>query len=177
MRPDQVDRWVRGGLTGISRPLAILGTCAVLAIMAVTTIDVAVRTFVGGSFGGLVEYSEVLIVVAVFLGLGYTQLQNRHVGVDLLITRLPERAGRWVQRVGLTVCAVVLALMVRSTGQAAWVSYQAQEFRFGVAQVPIWPAKVALCLGLAVWLLVILYQVVRPPEVSGDIDEQPVERV
>lgn len=169
MQLSRTERSVRDGLGWVSKPLAVIGALAVVVIMLLTTLDVAWRTFAGGSFGGLVEYSQILIVVGVFLGLAHTQLMGRHVTVDLLVTRLSPRTARAVERLALVVCLIVLGWIFWATLQAGLTSFRSREFRFGVANVPVWPAKLAIPLGVGMWFLALLIDLIWPR--GGRVEE------
>lgn len=144
---------VRRSIHALSTAFAVLAAVLVMAIMFSTAADVTVRQITGASIPGVVEYSEVLMVGLIFLGLAYAQRCGAHIGVDLVVQRLPARVGHVVASVGLMIAIAVVALMAWETLGVALQSFETREFRFGLVQVPIWPARALIPIGLVALLL------------------------
>lgn len=121
--------------------------------MISTAADVTARQLTGSSIPGVVEYSEVLMVGLIFLGLAYAQRTGAHIGVDLITERMPVRVAHLVRSVGLVIAIVVVAVMGWETLEVALRSFESREFRFGLVQVPIWPARLLIPIGLGALLL------------------------
>ncbi|MDC4233342.1 TRAP transporter small permease [Actinomyces sp. B33] len=115
--------------------------------MLLTVTDVISRLITGGSVPGLLEFTEVALVFLVFCGIAYGQQQKTHVAVTLVTSRLPERIGRTVVVLGLLIILALFAWATFATGSQALDSVMRQEARFGLAAVPIWPARVVLPIG------------------------------
>lgn len=108
------------------------------------------------------EFSEASLVVVVFMGLAFAQRRRGHVTVDILTGRL--RPG-WV-RTGLTALALLAAIAFFAI--LAWRGYIAatesiaiDERSLGLTRFPIWPGKIALCIGCVIALLESLRQFVH----------------
>lgn len=121
--------------------------------MVSTAADVTSRQVTGSSIPGVVEYSEVLMVGLIFLGLAYAQRVGAHIGVDLVTERMPVRVAHLVRSVGLVIAIGVVAIMGWETLEVALRSFESREFRFGLVQVPIWPARLLIPIGLGALLL------------------------
>jgi TRAP-type C4-dicarboxylate transport system permease small subunit len=143
---------VRRAIDGISKALAVLSALCVLIVMGAMVADVLRRYTTGRSIPGVAEYSEVLMVGMVFLGLGYAQKKGAHIGVDVLISRIPERVARIVKITGLVIVFFVIGWMAWETMLVAQSSVASREYRFGLSRVPIWPARLVIPLGLATLL-------------------------
>ncbi|MEX1078011.1 MAG: TRAP transporter small permease [Homoserinimonas sp.] len=147
---------VRRTIDGISTVLAFLAVACIAFVLVAVVADVASRTFFGQSIGGVVEMSEVMMVIIVFLGLGYAERRGGHVSMTLLIRKLPSRAAAIVNAIAFLVVVVVLGWMMWVTGDRAIASVAAGEYRFGLVRVAVWPARIAIAVGLAVYLLEII---------------------
>jgi TRAP-type C4-dicarboxylate transport system permease small subunit len=83
-------------------------TIGVLALLV--TFDVIARNTGLGSFPWVVEISEYSLPLATFLAAPWLLYRNEHVRIDMLLTALPARVARQVDRladlIGLAVCAV-----------------------------------------------------------------------
>lgn len=133
----------------MSRIAAIGASIAVVAIMAIITSDAVLRGLTGASFGGAVEYAEILLVVAVALALGGAQREGAHVSVDFVLDRLPRRAAAAIRGAGYVLSFALLVWMLVRCTELAWHSFTTGEARFGLRLVPLWPARAAIVVGLA----------------------------
>ncbi|GAA2095606.1 MULTISPECIES: TRAP transporter small permease [Brevibacterium] len=137
----------------LSRTFAVIASLTIALIMLLTVADVVRRSLTGRSIPGTTEFSEVFLVAAAFLGLAYAMRTGAHVAVDLVIERMPARAGRIIFTAGMVLALAVLVWMMFQTGNAALRSISAGEYRYGLIQVPIWPAKAVIPLALAALIL------------------------
>lgn len=139
--------WIDRFSAALSGAGAKVAAAGIVMIMLATTGDVARRWVTGRSIPGAVEGSEVVLVIAVFLGLGLAQRQSTHVATAVVTNRVPARIAAAMRSFGLAM-VVVFALWVMITTLAkAQHSFQTGEARFGLVQVPIWPGRLAITLG------------------------------
>ncbi len=144
---------MRKVIHGISTAFGVVAALCIAAVMFSTAADVIVRQVTGSSIPGVVEYSEVLLVALVFLGLAYAQRVKAHIGVDIVTDRLRPRVSHVVRAVGLVLAILVLAWMTYETAMVAVHAFEVREYRFGLVQVPIWPVRIVVPVGLAVLIL------------------------
>lgn len=133
--------------------LAILAAASVLAMMLLTCLDTGIRWFSGRSLAGVQEIVEQLMVAIVFLGMAYALRRGEHVSVKVLTASLPVRWAAVLRLCGLAVMIAIVIWMTWRTGQHAWRSFMTGEVRFGLLQVPVWPARLAIPLGLGALIL------------------------
>lgn len=130
-----------------------------IALLTIPTVaDVLYRKSFGPSIPGVVEVSEVVLVCVIILGMAAALRDGEHIATPVLTGRLPVRVAAAVQFVGLALVAILLAIMLAGTFRAAVMSFNIQEYRMGFVQVPIWPAKAAIPLGLAALLIEVVIQ-------------------
>lgn len=165
---------MRRAVHALSTTFGVIAAVLIVVIMLSTAADVAVRQVTGASIPGVVEYSEVLMVGLIFLGLAYAQRARAHIGVDLVTERMPVRVAHVVRAVGLALAFVVLAVMAYETLQVALRSFESREFRFGLVQVPIWPARMIIPIGLVALLLELAISL--HDEVVGARTRAPLDR-
>lgn len=169
----------------VSSPFGVFAGALVLVLMALTVVDVTARKLAGQGIPGVIEYAEILLVMVVFFSLASGQVGGVHVKTSVLTSRLGPRARRWVHYPPAVLGMAVVATMIVISAFAAWQSYQSGEYRFGLAQVPIWPARAAVTIGLTMFLFEYVRTTIeawhrRPPAVVDPEtelqlgDDQPV---
>lgn len=151
---------VRRTVHGISTTLGIVASICTAVMMLAIVGDVASREFRGRGLLGTIELSESLLVAVIFLGLAYAERTGRHVSLSLAFDRMPPRIAFWAQTLGLLVAVGLLGWISYRAGLQAWTSYERGEFRFGIMQFPMWPARTAMFVGLAALVLEMLVTLV-----------------
>ena len=146
------------GLPGVM--LAGLGALALFAQMCLITADVVGRYLFGSPITGVYEITEFTILIIIFSFLAPAQAAKRHVYVDLLVNRFPERLRRVVALINHLICFLLMALIT-------WMGFQRalDLFRAGEASpnlgVPEYPFVLFLTLGAAVMCLEYLRDLIQ----------------
>ncbi|KZX98367.1 MULTISPECIES: TRAP transporter small permease [unclassified Sulfitobacter] len=129
----------------------VLGAIAMLFLaflMFGTTLDVAVRAITGSPITGVFEFTELALVMLVFLGAGWAQRDDAHIRVNVLTDKLSPRTRTWVVALSWGIGAVGLLILALPSTNEAIYSVSIREFRWGYVKVPIWWTKVSLAAGL-----------------------------
>lgn len=121
---------------------------ASLAIMIVsTTLDTTLRYSLNFLIPGVFELNEVLMVVLVFLGIAWTQMERGHTRIIMVMRKMPVRRAIKMDIICWIICFIFLAILGFQSGKEALRAYQINEFRWGAVQMPIWWAKALVPLG------------------------------
>lgn len=152
MTSEQPDEVATTGPAGRFQPVAWLAAISMLGLMAITLIDVILRKVTGRGLSGAIEYSELALVVCVFLGLGFAQARGAHVSTSVLTSRLKAKARRLVIIVPGVLGLAMVTVMSWQSVVSARHSIANGEYRFGMVSVPVWPARVAIVVGLLLFL-------------------------
>jgi TRAP-type C4-dicarboxylate transport system permease small subunit len=155
-----LDRQWRRVLHAATRVLAFVSVASIAFMMLATSADVGRRQFFGSSVRGVIELSEIMMVVIVFFGLGYAESREAHVSMTLVIRRLPARVAAAVKALALVLAIAVIGWMLVATFDRAIDSFVSGEQRFGIVRLPVWPARWAIVVGLAAFLLEMLVRLV-----------------
>lgn len=159
-------RKVVGATERIATGIAIVGTCIMLFA---TTIDVIGRATTGRGVPGTVEITEVLLVITVFMGMATAATEDLHIRATLVTDRLNPRIRRPVRLVGDIVGMAMVAWLIYATAVRAVASIGIGEYRFGLVSMPIWPARVAIVVGLLCMLLAMILKTIdRFHEIGTD---------
>ncbi|MBW1801866.1 MAG: TRAP transporter large permease subunit [Deltaproteobacteria bacterium] len=141
----------------MSRYANMAGISIVILMMLMTVADVVLRYFFNRPILGAYELIEFILVIVVFFAVAYTMAQDRHVSVDVLITRLPDPARYTLTSIN-TLMGLGIALLI--TWRTVLFAL-AQKFR-GVTSpalhISVYPFILLLALGAALLFLVLLAQ-------------------
>ena len=146
-----------GGIELASRAIAIAST---VMLMTVTVVDVTMRTISGRGIPGAIEITEVFLVVAAYFGLMTAARDGTHIAATLVTDRLPTGAALVLRVTAGAISAATLGVMIYATAMRAITATTSGEFRFGLVSVPIWPARIAIVLGLAGLTIAVVAQIV-----------------
>ncbi|RVV97526.1 TRAP transporter small permease [Mesobaculum littorinae] len=100
----------------LSGGLEILSGLLLIALMAVTGLDVIGRYLVDAPLPGAFELTEMILGALVFAALPLVGRSGGHVEVDLLTTLLPDRIGRGLLWLAAVVAAGVLLVFAWRLG-------------------------------------------------------------
>jgi TRAP-type C4-dicarboxylate transport system permease small subunit len=135
---------------GIFSPiLASLGDIALVIMMFLTTADVISRYLFKAAILGVLETTELLMLILIFSYIGYTQAEKAHISVDILVPRLPKKLQVYIGRFNHLVALIFLGLIVWRCVENAFVIKDSNEVA-NLIQVPIFPFAIFLSLGCAV---------------------------
>jgi TRAP-type C4-dicarboxylate transport system permease small subunit len=113
-------------------------------------------------------------VIIVFMGLAHAQRGRAHVTVDILTARLTGLARNLSLGLALVAAVAFFGFLAWRSGIAAWESVHIDERSMGASAFPLYPGKIAMCLGCAAALLESLRQLVHlflgnpDPDQPGD---------
>jgi len=132
---------------------AWVGCLSIAVMMFSTTIDTIMRYFFNLPIAGVFELNEVILVVCVFLGVAWCQLERGHIRVTILLIRLPPKTTVIVDTIVWSVALAFVMILAIQTWNDAVYAYSIKLFRWGRIQMPIWWARALVPIGL--WALCI----------------------
>jgi TRAP-type C4-dicarboxylate transport system permease small subunit len=138
-----------------------------LVFAVITSLAVVVMAMMGGAdvFGtkvfnspvpGTLEVTETLMVVLVFGGLAYAQVQRRHIKVEFLTRFLPAKAQIILELLGILVADVFFFLLTWRCYLYFLRSWFEREAGPSIIGFPIYPSKFFMLLGSVLMTLQLL---------------------
>jgi len=121
--------------------LAVI-TCSLLA-----TVDTIGLWLFHRPVASVVELSQMLLVVIVFMGLGAAERDGDHIAVAIVRDRLPPGGRRLADLVVQAVSTLVYLAIAAAGFAAAMRSFEVQEFSDGLLPFPIYPIRFLLVFG------------------------------
>ena len=124
-------------LTKFTKMLGVLAAFSILLIMIMVSADVFFRYVFNSPIMGAMEFSLMLMISVIYLGLGYTEISDRHIAIDLFYKKLNLKYQKIISKIN---CIILLI----------------NEVLPGMASFPKYPSKFCLSLGVLIYIFVIL---------------------
>lgn len=139
-------------LEALAEWLALAGGFVIVVLMGMEAADALGRkTF--GALPGALEFSEALMVPAVFLPLMFVQMKREHVFVSVATLGLPLRTQAFLDGVAALIGVLIFAFLTWLGLVKALDAFAVLEYRVAIISVPIWPFRWIIPLGTALLVL------------------------
>lgn len=149
-RPRAAFRW----LAAVTRASGILVGVGAFAIALLVTYEVLARTFFGSTTGWVNDVSTYLMGLIGFGGAAYALAEGAHVGVDLVVTRVPPAARNALERIADLGVLAIVGLLAWLSAQFWWEAFDSGEKSWGLFEISLWIPYSFFSLGM-IWLLVV----------------------
>ena len=152
-------RIVDGLALAVSRAGVVVSLAVLVVMLAATVYDVFSRFIFDKPIAGVIEFSGVYLPAFTFLGLAMTQRLKGNINVTFGLQMLSPRRRKVFEFLGLLLSLLFVATMGWQSSSGALHSFGLREYHWGVVGITIliWPAKVAVAVGL--WMLCLEYVV------------------
>lgn len=135
--------------------LAVVGGLVVFLLMLLEVADAIGRKTWGGVPGAF-EFSEALMVPAVFLPLMFVQSKREHVFVGVVTLGLSNRTQCFLDAIAALIGLAMFAFLTWLAVDKALDATRINEYRVSIISVPIWPFRWCIVLGLGLMVLQLL---------------------
>ncbi len=136
----------------ISRGFWFVSFATLVLMMLLTATDVFGRYFFKHPVRDALELTELLQVITVAAGLGYTQKLKGHIAVDLLTNQLPQSWQKGCEAFGNLICLMLFALFSWQAFNGALMEWN-NGVTVGSYEIPVWPFYGFLAMGCLVTFL------------------------
>lgn len=133
------------------------GVCWIVILALLTITDVVLRFFFNAPFPGTLEYSEMILVVIVWMGFAYTDVVKGHISVELMVSRLSARKQIYFDILASLAGLIVMAILIWISAKLALYSWNLKELS-EVVNFPVYPFKMVLCAGAVLFWFELLGQ-------------------
>jgi TRAP-type C4-dicarboxylate transport system permease small subunit len=135
----------------VCKATAVVAAVTIAAMMLSTTLDATARYVLNSPIPGVFELNEAMLVICVYMGLAWTQIERGHIRVTAFVMRLSKRAEVKFDILAWVATLIFLSILGYQSGIGAWESFQIREFRWGSVQMPIWWVKALVPIGC--WMM------------------------
>lgn len=131
-----------------SEILHIVSGIAVISIPVLMLLVVVIRAMVPASVPiWSVDVGALLMWFPAFVGTGFVWRIGRHVRVQVIINKLPEKARGIIEWINLTIALALSLIIFYAASKEVWVSVS--QFRNTYSEFPEWIFCICIPIGLA----------------------------
>jgi len=142
-----------------------LGIAATVVIMAIIGCDVVLRYAFNAPLAWAYEFIGLYVMAALFfLPLGYVQRCHGNIAVDLFVKLLPVSVRSAFSRLGNVLAAAVFAIACGAFAVKAFDAFVSGDEIIGPYIWVTWPIYTIVTVGLGLFVLRLLFQVVQSDE-------------
>lgn len=142
------------------------------AMMMLLIADVIMRTF-GKPLLLMAELSVFVMMIVIYLGFPRCEEQHEHVRFEFLVNALEPGVRRKTSTAANLVAVAVIALLLYAVAKDAWSSYLVGSAIEGMTDIPIWPTKFIMVVGMVIFLLQGVVNLCVPAETPEVLDDAP----
>jgi len=154
-------RILDGLALALSRVGLVISLTILVVMLAGTVYDVLSRFLFSKPIVGVIEFSGSYLPAFTFLGLAMTERLKGNINVTFGLQMMSPRQRTIAEFFGVLLSLLFAAAIAWQASAGAWFSYDIGEYHWSVAglglTIWIWPAKVAVAVGL--WMLCLEYVV------------------
>ena len=143
------------------------------AMMMLLVTDVVFRSF-GKPLLLMAELSVFVMMIVIYLGFARCEEHQEHVRLEFVVNALPSAARTKVLALANFLAVLVIALMFYAITRDAWFSFTTGSAIEGTVDIPIWPTKFVMVVGMAFFLLQGIVNLLDPaaePDVSDHVPD------
>lgn len=131
-----------------------------VAIAALVTAQIIAR-LMGKQIPSADEFAGYSLAASSFLGLAYSFRSGSHIRVTLLSARLASKAQRLLLLVVLLFAGAMIGIWAYNSIGLVWESYEFKEMSTGIIKYPIWIPQLSMGIGVCLFCLAILEDLVN----------------
>lgn len=153
--------------------LATIAGILLVVMMAITVLDIFLRSFFNAPLQGAYEITEFMMGGVVFLGLPYLQRAKGHLAIEILTSRLAPKAKCLVRVLGYLIALLLFSAVAYESSQLAYRAWEIQDYTMGAARLPLWPVKSAIAFGSIMFCIRLVVDIVS--DVAALPGRQPIK--
>lgn len=142
----------------------VMGVLAGLTILVITVVivaDIALRVLANQPVPGATEFSTLLMIALVYLGLASVQVSESNFRMGVVIDMLPRRARGVVNLITTLIALAAIATLSWYTAGEALHSLEKREMTHAAISFPVYPARLTIALGLTLLTLQLAIDALR----------------
>lgn len=150
-------QFIDRAIYSVSRVVNGGGVWFLAAMMLFIAADVFLRYIFNRPTKGSYEIIQFMMLIFVFLGLAYAGARRSHIALDVVVSRLPQRAQALIDSIAYLLSLGVVFLMVWQSAVYARVLWQ-DNVTGDQIPVPVSPFLLVVSFGCLLFFIVLLAQ-------------------
>lgn len=147
-------------LTKTNKAMAWMCGLLMVVMMMLLVLDCASR-IIDVPLAGMSELSVFVLIVVTYLGLSGGEELRQHVRVEFVLSKLSLRTRRVIEWLVSVLEMLTVVLMLVAVWINALKSFRTGEAVTGAIQLPLWPVKWIMVVGLVLYLLQLVIKIKR----------------
>lgn len=131
----------------------LLIVCLVLLILT----EIFLRSFFNISTMIADEYSGYLYLASIFLALGYAFLNNSHIRINIITSRLSKKINNKIDIFVALITIFVLIFALYRTVLFTYDSYTLEMLSENVSETPLYLTQLVMPFGIMIFILCVIY--------------------
>lgn len=149
--------------------LAGLAGWLMFAMMMLLVTDVVFRSF-GKPLLLMAELSVFVMMIVIYLGFSRCEEEHEHVRLSFLVNALPDSVRPKINAIVNFTAVGVIALLLFAVSRDAWSSFVTGSAIEGMTDIPIWPTKFVMVVGMVMFLLQGIVNLMHPEASENGAD-------
>jgi len=145
----------------LEKVFIFISICILNIVMFLITIDVTLRYIINKPLVGVYEAVELSMIGLVFFGVAYLQSSNEHVNISIFVEQLNPSIRIYLSIFGKLIGLFAMTIIAISSSKATLVAFSNSEVTMGIVNIPIWPAKAIIPLGIGVLVFRIIIDLLK----------------
>jgi TRAP-type C4-dicarboxylate transport system permease small subunit len=158
--PNRPGPWLGSVFDPLAGGMTKAAGISLFVMMVMMTAHILGRK-VGHPVPGAFEASEQLMVIVFAFPMAEVGLRKNHILFELVVRALSKKVQTILGILAHAVGLILFAPLTWKAWQVAWKNFSMGEYRQGVIDFPIWPFRVALAVGLSVFVVQMVISLVR----------------
>lgn len=147
-------------LSKINKTMGWLCGLLMVVMMVLLLLDCGSR-IIDSPLVGMSELSVFVLIIVTYLGLSGGEEMRQHVRVEVVLSRLSGRTKLLVEWIVSVFELLTISLMLVAVCINALKSFRTGEAVTGAVQLPLWPVKWIMVVGLFLYLLQVTIKIGR----------------
>ncbi len=135
-------------------------------MMLLLVADFTTRLF-GFPLQDMAQLSVFVMMIVVYLGFSRCEEFHEHVSLEFVTNALPDKSRRHLLMVSQILAAITVGLLLYAVAVNAIKAYEQNEAIAGAVQIPTWPTKFIMVVGLVAFCVQAFLNITNPPPRSN----------
>lgn len=107
------------------------------------------------------EYSGYIYLASIFLGLSYTFLSGGHIRINIVTSRLDEKANNFIDVIASIITLGVLIFILYRTILFTYDSYSLEMLSEAVSETPLYLTQLVMPIGTTLFILAVIAFIIK----------------